>query len=116
MDEERYWQAVLAREKTFDGAFVYAVRSTGIFCRPTCPSRRPRREQVVFFGQPAAAEQAGFRACQRCRPAAANSAREPIGAGDARTDMVRRACQIIEEADEAPTLSELGERMGVSSY
>ncbi|HJZ49262.1 MAG TPA: bifunctional DNA-binding transcriptional regulator/O6-methylguanine-DNA methyltransferase Ada [Roseiflexaceae bacterium] len=116
MDEERCWQAVLGREKTFDGAFVYAVRSTGIFCRPTCPSRRPRREQVIFFGQPAAAEQAGFRACQRCRPAAADSAREPIGADDARTVMVRRACQIIEEADEAPTLSELGERMGLSPY
>src|SRR5437763_12424870 len=60
MDEERCWQAVLAREAGFDGAFVYAVRSTGIFCRPSCPSRRPRREQAVFFGQPSAAEQAGL--------------------------------------------------------
>src|SRR4051794_35016799 len=65
MDEERYWQAVLARETSMDGAFVYAVRSTGIFCRPVCPSRRPNREQVVFFAQPSAAEQAGFRACRR---------------------------------------------------
>src|SRR5689334_12307749 len=65
MDEERCWQAVLAREIDFDGVFVYGVRSTGIFCRPTCPSRRPRRAQVVFFGQPSAAERAGFRACRR---------------------------------------------------
>src|SRR2546426_1081633 len=65
----RRWHIVLARDRRFDGEFVYAVRSTGIYCRPTCPSRRPRRELVTFFPIPEAAEQAGFRPCQRCRPA-----------------------------------------------
>jgi AraC family transcriptional regulator, regulatory protein of adaptative response / methylated-DNA-[protein]-cysteine methyltransferase len=117
MDEERYWRAVIEREIGFDGAFVYAVRSTGIFCRPTCPSRRPRREQVVFFGQPSAAEQAGFRACRRCRPAGAARAAAPIAADNPRAEIVRRACELIEErADEPPTLGELGEQIGVSPY
>ena len=66
--ENDYWQAVLQRDKGRDGAFVYAVRSTGIYCRPSCPSRKPNREQVVFFAQPDAAEEAGFRACRRCHP------------------------------------------------
>ncbi len=66
-DEER-WRAVLAHDARSDGAFVYAVRSTGIYCCPSCPSRRPQRKQVVFFRHPADAEQAGFRACKRCHP------------------------------------------------
>ena len=71
MQQENYWQAVLTRDTSSDGSFVYAVRSTGIYCNPSCPSRRPQREQVVFFLQPAAAEQAGYRACKRCHPGAA---------------------------------------------
>ena len=66
--EENYWQAVMSRDSGSDGAFVYGVRSTGIYCRPSCPSRRPRRAQVVFFHVPEAAEEAGFRPCLRCRP------------------------------------------------
>ncbi|MEX2430352.1 MAG: bifunctional DNA-binding transcriptional regulator/O6-methylguanine-DNA methyltransferase Ada [Dehalococcoidia bacterium] len=62
------WQAVLVRDARFDGVFVYAVRSTGIYCRPSCPSRRPRSDNVRLFNDPAAAEQQGFRACLRCRP------------------------------------------------
>src|SRR6266516_4533359 len=65
---ERRWRIVLARDRRYDGAFVYAVQSTGIYCRPSCPSRRPRRAQVAFFPVPEAAELAGFRACRRCRP------------------------------------------------
>jgi AraC family transcriptional regulator of adaptative response/methylated-DNA-[protein]-cysteine methyltransferase len=65
------WRAIETRDHGADGAFVYAVRSTGIYCRPSCPSRRPRREQVVFFSHPEAAERQGFRACLRCRPNAA---------------------------------------------
>src|SRR6266699_3862501 len=68
---ERRWRIVLARDRRYDGAFVYAVQSTGIYCRPSCPSRRPRRAQVAFFPVPEAAELAGFRACRRCRPGAA---------------------------------------------
>nr|MBW4039893.1 bifunctional transcriptional activator/DNA repair enzyme protein Ada [Acidobacteriota bacterium] len=62
----RAWQQVLARDPAADGQFVYAVKSTGIFCRPTCPSRRPERKNVSFFPNPALAEAAGFRPCLRC--------------------------------------------------
>jgi len=67
---QKYWVAVLERDKKFDGRFVYAVRSTGVYCRPTCPSRRPNRAQVVFFTGSEKAEQAGFRPCRRCEPTA----------------------------------------------
>jgi len=65
---ELRWRIVLARDRRYDGAFVYAVRSTGIYCRPSCASRRPGRSQVTFFPIPEAAEREGFRACRRCRP------------------------------------------------
>src|SRR2546422_1025313 len=81
----RRWPIVLARDRRFDGAFVYAVRSTGIYCRPTCPSRRPRRELVTFFPIPEAAEQAGFRPCPRCRPTSVNGAHPDVA-------LVRHTC------------------------
>jgi len=84
------WRAVLARDRRFDGAFVYAVRSTGIYCRPSCPSRRPRRSQVTFFPIPEAAEREGYRACLRCRPAQTKSA-------DPAVALVREACRAIEQ-------------------
>src|SRR2546427_8854526 len=62
------WRAVLARDPRRDADFVFAVRSTGIYCRPSCPSRRPLRKHVLFFAQPEAAERSGFRPCRRCRP------------------------------------------------
>src|SRR5919204_1047194 len=68
VDRERCWNAVVNRDAEADGSFVYAVRSTRIYCRPSCPSRRPRRRHVLFFPRPEAAEAAGFRACLRCRP------------------------------------------------
>jgi AraC family transcriptional regulator of adaptative response/methylated-DNA-[protein]-cysteine methyltransferase len=106
--DDRYWQAVLEREAAMDGRFVYAVRSTGIYCRPTCPSRRPRRDQVQFFAQPSAAEQAGFRACRRCHPS---------GAETGTSELAQRARQLIEQSPEqAPTLSELGAQLGVSPF
>jgi AraC family transcriptional regulator, regulatory protein of adaptative response / methylated-DNA-[protein]-cysteine methyltransferase len=64
--ETRYWRAVEQRDARFDGQFVYAVRSTGVYCRPSCPSRRPSRAGVLFFQQPESAERQGFRACRRC--------------------------------------------------
>src|SRR5262252_2783595 len=64
------WSAVERRDAAYDGRFVYAVRSTGVFCKPSCPSRRALRANVAFFSTPAAAEGAGFRACRRCRPTA----------------------------------------------
>ncbi|HXG96959.1 MAG TPA: methylated-DNA--[protein]-cysteine S-methyltransferase [Gemmatimonadales bacterium] len=69
MSPTERWHAVLARDRRFDGAFVYAVRSTGIYCRPSCASRRPRRTQVTFYAIPEAAEREGYRACRRCHPA-----------------------------------------------
>jgi AraC family transcriptional regulator of adaptative response/methylated-DNA-[protein]-cysteine methyltransferase len=83
------WDSVRGRDRAADGVFVYAVRSTGIYCRPSCPSRKPHREQVVFFALPEAAEQQGFRACRRCRP-------RSIGIRDPRIDAVARVCREIE--------------------
>ena len=73
LDPDRAWIAVAERDRHCDGLFVYAVKTTGIFCRPSCPSRRPRRENVDFYPDPETAEQAGFRACLRCKPAAIRS-------------------------------------------
>ncbi|MGB0035605.1 MAG: bifunctional DNA-binding transcriptional regulator/O6-methylguanine-DNA methyltransferase Ada, partial [Candidatus Acidiferrales bacterium] len=86
---ESFWRAVQSRDRGADGDFVYAVRSTGIYCRPSCPSRKPRREQVVFFSLPEAAEQKGFRACQRCKP-------RTIQLRDPRTEAVARVCREID--------------------
>jgi len=97
------WEAVLARDSGADGRFVYGVRSTGIYCRPTCPSRRPTRAQVVFFGAPDDAERAGFRACLRCKP------RMRPGA----SELAQAVCAVL---DRAPaTLPELARRFGVSA-
>jgi len=114
--DSRRWQAVLARDSTMDSAFVYAVRSTGIYCRPSCPSRRPRREQVAFFRQPRIAEKAGFRACLRCKPSS-------NGNGDRTGDIraVVQLCreierQIAQNPERALKLVDLSERAGISSY
>src|SRR5512134_3654055 len=75
-EPEARWRAVLAHDARSDGAFVYAVRSTGIYCCPSCPSRRPHRRHVAFFRHPAEAEAAGFRPCKRCRPRTFEELRE----------------------------------------
>ena len=66
--EEQYWQAVVEKDSSANGTFYVAVRSTGVYCKPSCPSRQPKRENVSFYVSPEAAEQAGYRACKRCRP------------------------------------------------
>src|SRR5437773_5157887 len=110
MNNPELWNAVIARDSSRDGSFVFAVRSTGIYCRPSCPARRPRREQVSFFKVPEAAEQAGFRACRRCKPQQAR-------AGDPRVDLVRRICHAIEEHQEEPqTLKTLSRETGVGAH
>src|SRR2546423_5100872 len=107
---ERRWRIVLARDPRYDGAFVYGVRSTGIYCRPSCPSRRPRRAQVAFFPVPELAERAGFRACRRCRPGEAP-------APDPRVPLVRAACRLIDAHPDAPaSLATLSTRTGASSH
>jgi AraC family transcriptional regulator of adaptative response/methylated-DNA-[protein]-cysteine methyltransferase len=103
-----YWQGVQARDARFDGVFVFGVRSTGIYCRPSCPARRPRRNQVVFFPLPEAAERAGFRPCRRCQPRDAPAANPAV-------ELVRRVCRALETNLEEPhTLAALGAHAGVS--
>src|SRR6267154_2754794 len=107
---ERRWRIVLARDRRYDGAFVYAVQSTGIYCRPSCPSRRPRRGQVAFFPVPAAAELAGFRPCRRCRPGEA-------AAPDPGVSRVRTVCRLIDAHPDRPaSLSTLSVQAGVTSH
>ena len=104
----RRWHIVLARDRRFDGAFVYAVRSTGIYCRPSCPSRRPRRELVTFFPIPEAAEKAGFRACRRCSPTSVNGAHPDVA-------LVRDACRRLDShPDEPASMAALSARTGTS--
>ena len=105
---DRRWDAVLRRDRTFDGRFVYAVTSTGVFCRPSCPSRRPRPDRVRFFETTSAAEQAGFRACKRCRPTSA----QPTASV---TDAIRQASRYLKEhADESVSLGQLARLVRLS--
>ena len=105
-EDERRWRAVRARDPRFDGAFVFGVRSTGIYCRPSCPARRPRRRNVVFFGVAEAAEGAGFRSCRRCLPREASPR-------DREAERVRTVCRRIEAAaDSTLSLAALGAGVG----
>ena len=107
---QEFWQAVLHRDRRFQHLFVYAVRSTGVYCRPTCSSRRPRREQVSFFAGPEAAERAGFRACQRCRPQE-DSFRDPQAV------VVQKLCRYIDTHIEEPiSLAVLSREAGMSEF
>ena len=109
LNNSELWSAVLARDTARDGSFVFAVRSTGIYCRPSCPARRPKREQVSFFQIPEAAEQAGFRACRRCHPRRART-------DDPQIALVRQICHSIDEHDEEPTtLKTLSADLGLSA-
>lgn len=90
---EQCYQAVTSRDRRFDGMFFTAVRTTGIFCRPSCPARTPQRENVDFFVTAAAAADAGFRACRRCRPDASPSSPQ----WDTRGDVVARAMRLIRD-------------------
>jgi AraC family transcriptional regulator of adaptative response/methylated-DNA-[protein]-cysteine methyltransferase len=103
------WAAVLARDPRADGTFVYAVETTGVFCRPSCAARRARPENVSFHPDVVAAERAGFRPCRRCRPDEA-----PAGERDAAR--VADLCRFIEQSDSPPALAELARRAGWSSF
>lgn len=108
--EETWWQAVVRRDARYNGVFIFGVRSTGIYCRPGCPSRHPRREQVRFFATVEAAEDAGFRPCKRCRPDQAS----PV---DVQVDLALRAARWLEaHAEQQVTLKRLGEAVGSSPY
>lgn len=110
LNEEQCWQAVVTRDRTADGTFVFAVRSTGIYCRPSCPARRPRREQVIFFRQMQEAEVAQFRPCRRCYPQYA-SVPEP------QAEMIEQVCRYIETYLDAPLrLIDLSQQFHLSPY
>lgn len=101
------WQALLQRDKAADGQFVYAVKTTGIYCRPSCGARRPLRRNVQFFAQAAQAESAGYRACLRCQPQ-----QLPGSSGILQT--VTCVCRRLEMSEQIPTLAELAEELSVS--
>jgi len=105
---DRRWQAIMRRDAGQGEDFVFAVKTTGIYCRPTCPSRRPKRANVTFYETAAQAKAAGFRACQRCRP-------DGPGMDERRLSMVREACRIIDAAQEPPRLEDLASALGLSA-
>ena len=105
--DQARWEALVRRDPLADGAFFYAVKTTGIYCRPGCPSRLPNRENVLFFDAPEQAESAGFRPCKRCTP------KEPTPLEPQR-NWVLRVCQIIEQAEDPPTLADLAHTVGLS--
>jgi len=108
IDNEK-WGAVLRRDGRFDGVFVLAVRSTGIYCKPSCPARHPKRENVMFFSSPDEAERHGFRPCRRCKPQEAT--RSP------QMDLIDRVCKYMDSnLDRKLTLSNLSSHVGISQY
>ncbi len=108
IDDQR-WVQLVARDGAARMRFVYAVRTTGIYCRPGCPSRLPRRDNVRFFGSAAGAAAAGFRPCKRCRP-------DDADAGGRQRRMIARACRLIRASDEPPPLSRLASAVGISPF
>lgn len=105
-----FWDAVCKRDIRMDGAFFYAVLSTGVYCRPSCPARRPKRENVLFFERRENVEQAGFRPCLRCRP-------EEEVRRDSNAELVKSVSRYIEQHLDAPvTLSTLSRKLGLSPF
>jgi AraC family transcriptional regulator of adaptative response/methylated-DNA-[protein]-cysteine methyltransferase len=107
-DSDR-WDAVVRRNSAADGAFFYSVRSTGVYCRPSCAARLPRRENVAFHLSTRDAERAGFRPCRRCRPNEASLAARQAAE-------VARACRLIEESEHMPSLDSLASAVGMSRF
>src|ERR1700733_408644 len=107
--QDELWDAVMARNSAHDGQFVFAVSTTGVYCRPSCPARRPRRENVEFFRHPSQAEKAGYRACLRCRPKSLS--------GNQQADEVKAICRFIDQhLDEPMTLARLGREFYQSPF
>ena len=106
LDPDTAWAAFMRRDRGWDGRVIGAVRTTGIYCKPSCPARRPKREHVEFFASSEEARAAGYRACLRCRP-------DEVGRD---RDAVAKALKIIEQAEEAPSLSELAAAVGYAPH
>jgi len=107
--DEARWAAVVGRDPNADGSFYYSVKTTGVYCRPSCAARLARRENVAFHASPEAAERAGFRPCKRCNPTGEAPAVR-------RARVVAEACQMIEQAEEPPTLDALAQMAGLSRH
>ncbi|MBZ5634060.1 MAG: bifunctional DNA-binding transcriptional regulator/O6-methylguanine-DNA methyltransferase Ada [Acidobacteriia bacterium] len=103
------WEAVIHREKNADGNFFYSVKTTGVYCRPSCPARLARRENVAFYLTPRDAERAGFRACKRCKP------NDPTAHGE-QAAIVAQACKLIVDAEEPLSLDALAGAVGMSPW
>src|SRR4051812_335363 len=103
------WRSVVERDPAADGTFVYAVATTGVYCRPSCPSRTARPRNVAFHATCAEAEAAGYRACRRCNPDGPSRAQADAA-------IVARACRLIEAAEELPNLAALAAAVGLSPF
>jgi len=106
LDPDTAWAAFMRRDRSWDGRVIGAVRTTGIYCKPSCPARRPKRENVTFYASGEEARAAGFRACMRCKPDEVGRDREAVA----------RAVKLIEEAEETPTLVELSAAVGYAPH
>ena len=108
-EQDPRWAAVVARDSVFDGKFVYAVKTTRVYCRPSCPSRLAKAKNVDFYPTCEDAENAGFRACQRCRP-------NDVSPTDQHAAVIAEACRRIEGSETLPTLTALAAALGMSPY
>jgi AraC family transcriptional regulator of adaptative response/methylated-DNA-[protein]-cysteine methyltransferase len=109
IEQDPRWTAVVSHDPAFDGAFVYSVKTTGVYCRPTCPARRAKPENVAFHGTSADAERAGFRPCRRCRPNEASR-------GAQHAALVAAACRTLAASEEPLTLDALAAAAGISPF
>jgi len=109
LNDDARWAAVVARDAAFDGLFYISVSTTGIYCRPSCPARRPNREHVRFYDTAEEAEAAGFRACKRCKPGQPSLVQ-------LHAEKVAEACRLIEAAEDEPRLDALARAVGLSPY
>ena len=103
------WLSIVARDKEFDGKFFYSVKTTGVYCRPSCGARLARPENVHFYTTTEAAEKAGFRACKRCKPAG-------LSRTEANTAKIEKVCRLIERSEETPPLEKLAKYAGMSVF
>jgi AraC family transcriptional regulator of adaptative response/methylated-DNA-[protein]-cysteine methyltransferase len=106
LDADTAWAAFMRRDRSWDGRVVGAVKTTGIYCKPSCPARRPKREHVIFYASTEEARAAGFRPCLRCKPDEVGRDREAVAA----------AVKLIERAEEAPSLAELATAVGYAPH
>jgi AraC family transcriptional regulator of adaptative response/methylated-DNA-[protein]-cysteine methyltransferase len=106
LDPDTAWAAFMRRDRSWDGRVFGAVTTTGIYCKPSCPARRPKREHVIFYSTPEEARAAGYRSCLRCKPDEVGRDREAVA----------KAVKLIEQAEEAPSLAEVAEAVGYAPH